>query len=42
MTSLGNTPRPALVHHVLGKILAARKWEGDATTDLAAELIASI
>ena len=42
VTSFDSAPRPALVHHVLGRILAARTWEGDATTDLAEQLIDSI
>ncbi len=42
VTSFDSASRPALVHHVLGRILAARTWEGDATTDLAQQLIDSI
>ena len=42
VTSFRSAPRPALVHHVLGRILVARTWEGDAATDMAEQLVDSI
>ena len=42
VTSFRSAPRPALVHHVLGRVLVARTWEGDAATDMAEQIIDSI